>query len=253
VVVVVAATEAEVVVATSEVVIAAAVVVGTRMGTPETTELSKLLRPTETPRALLEVDVVVVAAAATAVVGVASVVVGVVVAAAAATAVVGVATVVVDVVAAAAAANVVVGVASVVVDVVVAAAAVDPPVPENDTPDVTLESEVVVGAGGGVVLELVVKTPPGPNVIPPSVDAAAKDVVSTAALVSVPPSVDAAEDATAKDVVSTAALVSVADAVGSTTTDGNSPVDPTIESRLLVVGLLDVGVEAGGIGTTVVC
>jgi hypothetical protein len=112
-----------------------------------------------------------------------------------------------------------------VVDVVVLDAAVDPPVPENDTPDVTLESEVVVGAGGSVVLELVVKTPPGPKVIPPSVDAAAEDVVGTKA------------------------LVSVVDDVGAITTKGSEPVDPIRGSLVVVV----VGIGVGSIPTTVVC
>jgi hypothetical protein len=104
-------------------------------------------------------------------------------------------------------------------------AAVDPPVPENDTPDVTLESEVVVGAAGFVVLELVVKMPPGPKVIPPSVDAAAEDVVGTKA------------------------LVSVIDDVGAIITAGSKPVDPTGGSLVVVV----VGVGVGSIPTTVVC
>jgi hypothetical protein len=112
-----------------------------------------------------------------------------------------------------------------VVDVVVLDAAVDPPVPENDTPDVTLESEVVVAAGGSVVLELVVKTPPGPKVIPPSVDAAAEDVVGTKA------------------------LVSVVDDVGAITTKGSEPVDPIRGSLVVVV----VGIGVGSIPTTVVC
>jgi hypothetical protein len=112
-----------------------------------------------------------------------------------------------------------------VVDVVVLDAAVDPPVPKNDTPDVTLESEVVVAAGGSVVLELVVKTPPGPKVIPPSVDAAAEDVVGTKA------------------------LVSVVDDVGAITTEGSKPVDPIRGSLVVVV----VGVGVGSIPTTVVC
>jgi hypothetical protein len=112
-----------------------------------------------------------------------------------------------------------------VVDVVVLDAAVDPPVPENDTPDVTLESEVVVGAAGSGVLELVVKTPSGPKVIPPSVDAAAEDVVGTKALVSV-----------------------VGD-VGAIITKGSKPVDPIRGSLVDVV----VGVGVGSIPTTVVC
>ena len=112
-----------------------------------------------------------------------------------------------------------------VVDVVVLDAAVDPPVPENDTPDVTLESEVVVGAAGSGVLELVVKTPSGPKVIPPSVDAAAEDVVGTKA------------------------LVSVVDDVGAITTKGSEPVDPIRGSLVVVV----VGIGVGSIPTTVVC
>jgi hypothetical protein len=109
-------------------------------------------------------------------------------------------------------------------DVVVLDAAVDPPVPENDTPDVTLESEVVVAAAGSVVLELVVKTPPGPKVIPPSVEAAAEDVVGIKA------------------------LVSVVDDVGAITTEGINPVDP-IRGSVVVVG----GDGVGSIPTTVVC
>jgi hypothetical protein len=156
----------EVVVAGSEVVVAAAEVVGTTtLDMSDTIELSKLLRGSERPEAL------------------------------------------------------------VVVDVVVLDAAVDPPVPENETPDdVTLESEVVVGAAASVVLELVVKTPPGPKVIPPSVDAAAEVVVGTKA------------------------LVSVVDDVGAIITEGSNPVDP-IRRSLVVVG----GDGVGSIPTTVVC
>jgi len=113
--------------------------------------------------------------------------------------------------------------ALVVVDVVVLDAAVDPPVPENDTPDVVLESEVVVGgAESSVVLELVVKTPPGPKVIPPSDDAAAEVVVGTKA------------------------PVSVVDDVGAIITEGSNPVDP-IRVSLVVVG------GVGSNPTTVVC
>jgi hypothetical protein len=156
----------EVVVAASEVVVAAAEVVGTTtLDMSDTIELSKLLRGSERPEAL------------------------------------------------------------VVVDVVVLDAAVDPPVPENETPDdVTLESEVVVGAAASVVLELVVKTPPGPKVIPPSVDAAAEVVVGTKA------------------------LVSVVEDVGAIITEGSNPVDP-IRRSLVVVG----GDGVGSIPTTVVC
>jgi hypothetical protein len=117
--------------------------------------------------------------------------------------------------------------ALVVVDVVVLVldAAVDPPVPENDTPDVVLESEVVVGgAGSSVVLELVLKTPPGPKVIPPFDDAAAEVVVGTKA------------------------LVSVVDDVGAIITEGSNPVDP-IRASLVVVG----GNGVGSNPTTVVC
>jgi hypothetical protein len=114
--------------------------------------------------------------------------------------------------------------ALVVVDVVVLDAAVDPPVPENDTPDVTLESEVVVAAAGSAVLELVVKTPPGPKVIPPSDDVAAEDVVGTKA------------------------LVSVVDDVGAIITEGRNPVDP-VRGSLVVVG----GNGVGSSPTTVVC
>lgn len=111
----------------------------------------------------------------------------------------------------------------VVVDVVELDAAVDPPVPENDTPDVVLESEVVLVGVGSTVLELVGKTVLSPSQIPPL------------------------EDAAAEVGVGTKALVSVVDDVGAIITEGSTPVDPTWVS--LVVG----GVGVGSNPTTVVC
>lgn len=114
--------------------------------------------------------------------------------------------------------------ALVVVDVVVLDAAVDPPVPENDTPDVVLESEVEVGGAGSAVLELVGKTVLSPSQIPLS------------------------EDAAAEVGVGTKALVSVVDDVGAIITEGSNPVDPIWVSLVVVGGN---GVESNP--TTVVC